>query len=293
MAWTGAIVLFVVAAATAIAVHVGQVAFELTGLPRHKAFFQALSCFTTTGFTTLEAEDIVNHPARRRIAVVLMILGNVGIVAFMATVVETLMADGLDQLGLDALVSGLTLILILLVIRFVPPFRWIERRLRLWAMKAFHFEPDPTEQVLNYADGYGVVRALVRDGSPVADKRLRDTHLAARRLIVLAIERDGKNYPIPGPEARIRTGDRLICYGGVADADQVINGAAPLDKGEWLKQTMEFQALRPDEVAAFEGTMLANGAPVDDEEALGRGYTIMRKALEREEIWGPDGPPDD
>ena len=40
-----------------IAVRIGAVAFNLTGLEWKAAKFQALSCFTGTGFTTRESED--------------------------------------------------------------------------------------------------------------------------------------------------------------------------------------------------------------------------------------------
>ncbi len=39
-----------------IAIKVGAVAFEITGLNSKQAIFQALSAFTGTGFTTKEAE---------------------------------------------------------------------------------------------------------------------------------------------------------------------------------------------------------------------------------------------
>ena len=61
-------------------VRVGAIALEMTGMDKAKARFQALSAFSGTGFTTREAEMVVNHPRRRKIATYLMILGNAGIV---------------------------------------------------------------------------------------------------------------------------------------------------------------------------------------------------------------------
>lgn len=59
-------------------VRIGSIAFEMTGLDRDKARFQALSCFSGTGFTTREAEQVVGHPQRRKVASFLMILGTPG-----------------------------------------------------------------------------------------------------------------------------------------------------------------------------------------------------------------------
>ena len=40
----------------------GAIALEATGMERSKAFFQALSALSNTGFTTRQAEDIVEYP---------------------------------------------------------------------------------------------------------------------------------------------------------------------------------------------------------------------------------------
>ena len=59
---------------------VATVALTLTGLPKQSARFQARSAFTGTGFTTGEAESVLGHPVRRRIIMLLMLLGNLGLV---------------------------------------------------------------------------------------------------------------------------------------------------------------------------------------------------------------------
>ena len=73
-----------------IIVRVGAIAFELTGLNWNIAKFQSLSCFSGTGFTIREAELVLGYPQRRRIASYLMILGNAGLVAMIATFANSL-----------------------------------------------------------------------------------------------------------------------------------------------------------------------------------------------------------
>src|SRR4030042_4670856 len=68
-----------------IVVRIGAIAFQLTGLEWSLAKFQALSCFSGTGFTTKESELIVSNPQRRKIASVLIVLGNAGLVTLIAT----------------------------------------------------------------------------------------------------------------------------------------------------------------------------------------------------------------
>lgn len=82
-----ALSIFVLLSVSVFIVRVAAVALRITGLPDNGARFQALSAFTGTGFTTTEAEMVVNYPIRRRIVGLLMIVGNMGLVTVFATVV--------------------------------------------------------------------------------------------------------------------------------------------------------------------------------------------------------------
>jgi Trk-type K+ transport system membrane component len=70
-------------------VKIGSIAFQLTGMEPKMAMFQSLSAFTNTGFTTSAAEDVVQHRKRRVIATVLIILGYIGIVGVIVTLVRS------------------------------------------------------------------------------------------------------------------------------------------------------------------------------------------------------------
>lgn len=82
-----ALSLFVLLSISVFVVRVAAVALRLTGLPNSVARFQALSAFSGTGFTTSEAEVIVNYPLRRRIVGLLMVVGNLGLVSVLAALV--------------------------------------------------------------------------------------------------------------------------------------------------------------------------------------------------------------
>jgi len=64
---------------------IATIALTYTGLSRQSAKFQARSAFTGVGFTTSESEKVVNHPVRRRILLLMMLVGNAGIVTVIAT----------------------------------------------------------------------------------------------------------------------------------------------------------------------------------------------------------------
>jgi len=62
-----ALSMFVLLSISVFVIQVASVTLQLTGLADATARFQALSAFTGTGFTTSEAEAIVNYPVRRRV----------------------------------------------------------------------------------------------------------------------------------------------------------------------------------------------------------------------------------
>ena len=80
-----ALSLLIILAISFFLIRLAAVALKLTGMPEQNARFQAISALTGTGFTTTEAELIVNYPIRRKIIAWLMIFGNLGIVSVLST----------------------------------------------------------------------------------------------------------------------------------------------------------------------------------------------------------------
>jgi hypothetical protein len=68
---------------------VATVALSLTGMSRESARFQARSALTGVGFTTSEAEEVVDHPVRRRIVGGLMLIGSAGLVTAVSSLILT------------------------------------------------------------------------------------------------------------------------------------------------------------------------------------------------------------
>ncbi len=90
----GALALFVLLAISQFVVRTAGVALRMTGVPRHIARFQAVSALTGSGFTTSEAESLMHHPTRRRILMILMVTGHLGIVSLASTVILSLASAG-------------------------------------------------------------------------------------------------------------------------------------------------------------------------------------------------------
>ena len=85
-------------------VRAAAIALMVTGMDEKRARFQALSAFSGTGFTTKEAEFIVNNPLRWRIITWLMILVNAGIVTVIVTATSSFITSKGYQLSINVLI---------------------------------------------------------------------------------------------------------------------------------------------------------------------------------------------
>jgi len=220
----------IVLVASFIIVRVGAIAFQLSGLEWSLAKFQALSCFSGTGFTTREAELVTGHPQRRRIATVLIVLGNAGLVTMIATVASALtpqqtLWSRLSESFLpfsvpQLLIPWVNLLFIILVLyvgyrlstnrKFVKKITGI---LRTKIIKREIFKPVSFEELLMLAGGYGVSKIDVSPDNPLVGKTLTQSELRKSDITVLAIVRAEETIPNPPAGTKILAGDELISFG--------------------------------------------------------------------------------
>ena len=194
----------------------GSIALEATGMERRKARFQCLSAITGTGFTTTEAEAVVNHPRRRRIASVLIFAGYFGLTGFMVTLILSLKIDlvkpSIPQIGVIIIV----ILIIVAFIKFGVLNKITNGIVRL--MRKGHPAPHLlTEEVLHQTGDYGVARVAVSKKAEKGSLRLKDTGFWEKDFTVLAIERENTVLPHPKAEEMLLAGDYLLCYGKVQD----------------------------------------------------------------------------
>lgn len=98
-------------------VRVAAVFLEHTGISRDIARIQAMSALSGTGFTTSESELILQTPERRRVLVVLMITGSVGLASVVATVVVG--AFGIKETASGVLLQLGAIIMAIAFVRYV------------------------------------------------------------------------------------------------------------------------------------------------------------------------------
>lgn len=199
-----------------LAVRAGAIALTMTGMHYSQARFQALSAFTGTGFTTRAAESVVNHPARRRIASWLMLLGNAGIAVVIVTATSSFVNASVDILPLNVALFVFGLILIYVVVTRTGLAKWWEGFVEHRLAKSAVFEDAPAEEVLHLAEGYGLVRLTIHQGSLLAGLTVGAASAAGDHLI-LGLERGGEWIATPLSDEPLRLDDRVVVYGHLRD----------------------------------------------------------------------------
>ena len=211
----GIIAVLVVLGLSLVITRLATVALAMTGLSRQMARFQARSAFTGTGFTTSEAEKVVNHPLRRRIIMMLMIVRSAGIVTIIVSLILSFVgteAQGTKLVRLLWLLGGVAVLWALSVSRWVD--RGLSRVMR-WALNRWT-DLDVRDYVgLLHLSGEYLVREMqVQEGDWLEGRPLRECELDREGIAVLGIvRRDGNYVGAPKADTEVEAGDTVILYG--------------------------------------------------------------------------------
>lgn len=186
----------------------------MTGMSYDKAKFQALSAFSGTGFTTHEAERVVNNARRRKIVSWLMVLGKAGIVTVIVTATSSFtLAEGLG-VGVNVVVLLTGLGIIYAIARHTPFVRHWEEFAQQRLVRLKIFEEDATvDELLHISEGYGVARVQLQENSSFIGKTLAEINAGQENSFVLGIERDRKWLPTPRLTSKLMANDYMVIYG--------------------------------------------------------------------------------
>jgi len=203
----------VVVAVSYLIVRAAAIALMMTGMEQQRARFQALSAFSGTGFTTREAEFVVNHPQRRRIMIWLMILGNAGIVTVIVSATSSIVtSEGFHlPITIAVLIVGV-FVIYKLISRQSFMKQWegfIQKRL----LKLQLFKQVPMEDLFIIKDDHGIMRVIADKNSPLLDDSFLKSKLKLKSTLVVGIERSNRWISLPADDIKIAEGDRVILYG--------------------------------------------------------------------------------
>lgn len=205
---------FIVVVVSLLISRVATVALTLTGMSREAARFQARSALSGVGFTTSEAESVVSHPVRRRIVLVLMLVGSAGIVTAVATLMLSFVGTDAAQAQTRLLVLAVGLLGILLVSRSPIVDRWVSRAIAAGLKRWTDLETRDYAELLRLSGDYAVLELSVQPDDWVASRTLADLSLRNEGIAVLGIGRAGAAYVgAPDWSTGVRPSDTMILYG--------------------------------------------------------------------------------
>jgi len=194
-------------------VRVATIILKLTGMDEKTARFQAISAFTGTGFTTKEAETILEGKIRRKTIITLMVLGKVGIVSVIAGL---FVSFGKDNLSADVAKAIILLVFIFILYR-ITTLKGFSRALNKFIEKQIVaggiVKQQTLEEIFNLSKGYGLAQLTITRGSKEKGLTLAQAGFISKDILILSIERKSKLIAFPHAHDVIRQDDRLLCYG--------------------------------------------------------------------------------
>lgn len=210
----GIVFLVIVALVSLLITRVATVALTVTGMARESARFQARSALSGVGFTTTEAELVVNHPVRRRIVMTLMLVGNVGLATAVAGLFGTFADADRGSGALRALLLVAGLAVVYAASRSAAVDRRLSKLISLWLRRHTELETRDYERLLHLSGEYAVQELLIEPGHWLAGRTLGQARLRDEGLLVLGIMRpDGSYVGVPSKQTKVLGGDTLILYG--------------------------------------------------------------------------------
>ncbi len=197
-----------------VIIEVLSIALKMTGLELYRARFQVISLITHTGFTTRESELITQHPTRRRLASMLMVVSYIAQVSLISVLLHMLTAN--EQ---RLWYIGAALVLLVLFIVLVTRNRFFSSRLNRLTEKLLqkrvmkNIKKQPLDKVLKISPSYGIYELIVDDESPICGKSLADARLKDEYIQVLKIDHGSTTTDFPSASMVLSSGDKLIVYG--------------------------------------------------------------------------------
>lgn len=208
--------LIIIFALSLLITKIASEALVHTGLSKQAARFQARSAFTGVGFTTSESENIVNHPLRRKIVMTLMLVGNVGIISAIASLMLTFIKT--DDNFLPDYIKVIIIIGSIGALWLFSRSSWLERQLVKLIKKGLKkfttLNIKDYVELLNLTREYEITVLEVQKNDWIENKALNDLKLRQEGINVIGIRRpDGSYIGSPEGNTEITENDRLILYG--------------------------------------------------------------------------------
>ncbi len=201
-----------------IFIEIFTVIFMITGMSRTRSIFQVISMLTNSGFTTSESEIIVSSRKRRKIAIIIMMFGNMFNVAIVSLVVNALLSISKDgEFSVLSAILYLMIFLIFLILVKTLPFIRVafDRKVKKIANKVMFNQKSNFLLILDNFNGYVIVEVkLVEVPEIFVNKTLIESSISKEYGIrVLIIKRGDKTIGDITKDEVLLEHDRVTVFG--------------------------------------------------------------------------------
>ncbi|TCO79449.1 TrkA C-terminal domain-containing protein [Marinisporobacter balticus] len=207
-----------------IIVEVLAIALKITGLDMDKARFQVISIITGTGFTTKEAELITQHPTRRQIAEILMLISYVGT----ATLIGLIMGIVNLMTKEEGMYSLIVVIGIAILILFLTRNRWVISRMEKYIERQLLIQMErnkkykTVEEALKLNDEFGIAEFVLEENNNLVDRALENSGLKEKYIQVLNVDRGSHMVHFPSSKFVFQQGDKIVLYGQLDNIKELV-----------------------------------------------------------------------
>lgn len=205
-----------------IFIEIFTVVFMITGMSHTRAKFQVISLLTNCGFTTEESEIVVYSRKRRKIAIIIMIFGNMFNVIIFSLLVNAITSFSKNE---NFNVLQVTVYLIgflgfITMMKRVPFIRVsFDKLVKKIANKVMFSKNSNPLLILDNFHGFAIVEVKIVE---VPEKFINKTIIESRiskdyGIRILTIKRNDKTIGDVSADEVINKNDRLLVYGSLTN----------------------------------------------------------------------------
>ncbi len=208
--------LIVIITVSMLITKIASVSLTHTGLSRQSSRFQARSALTGVGFTTKEAEKVINHPVRRRIIMALMLVGNAGVITAIASLMLTFInvEEGEINEWIRLGILFVAMLLLLLIARSKAVDRGLSKIINRLLGKYTDLNVRGYARLLRLTGEYSIYELKVEEDDWLVNQTFAELNLRHEGINVLSIIRSDNTYLcVPTGNTEVETGDTLLLYG--------------------------------------------------------------------------------
>ena len=201
----------------AFVIEISVILFNLTGLEASVSRYQVISMLTNTGFTTDEAQLIIDHPVRRRLSMFLILFGAFSLAVVISSITNILSGD----LRLKELMVINVILLVILMTGKTPFIREsLKKKLNSEMEKKLEISELPIKDALYLDEDDLVTDVVIEKNSKFVGIKAADLVERDEDISILFIKRGKVNIRNKLDEEKIQEGDQLFIYGNQKEIEK-------------------------------------------------------------------------